>query len=70
MSGEGGIEVSLAKFRESHKMTQKEMAEKIGVSISYYTKIESGHKNPSFQFLMKLKASFGGKIDMNVFFEV
>lgn len=58
----------LKKIRNKRKMTQKEMAEKIGVSISYYSKIEGGFKEPSYQFLKKLYANFEG-LDMNLFFK-
>ena len=34
------------------------MADEIGVSASYYYKVESGFQNPSFEFLKKLKERF------------
>lgn len=39
-------------------MTQNQMASKIGVSLSYYRKIEQGESNPSYQFMKKLKVAF------------
>lgn len=39
-------------------MTQRQMASKIGVSLSYYRKIEQGESNPSYQFMKKLKVAF------------
>ncbi|WP_445667620.1 helix-turn-helix domain-containing protein [Oceanobacillus sp. FSL K6-0251] len=59
----------LKQLRNDLQLSQTEMAEKIGVSISYYSKIEGDFKEPSYQFLKKLKASFGSKVDMNNFFE-
>lgn len=35
----------IAEFRKKNKLTQNQLAEKSGVSISYIQKIESGHKN-------------------------
>lgn len=48
----------LMDFRNSHNITIPFMAEKIGVSRSYYEKIEYGHKSPSFNFLTKFKSTF------------
>ena len=39
-------------------MSQKNMAKRIGVSPSYYYKVESGYQNPSYEFLAKFKRSF------------
>lgn len=50
--------MTLEKFRKSKKLNQKEMAKEIGVSTSYYYKIESGYQNPSYDFLVKLKERF------------
>lgn len=48
----------LKKFREGKSMTQRQMASKIGVSLSYYRKIEQGKNKPSYQFMKKLKDVF------------
>lgn len=48
----------LKEFRIKKKMTQKGMAEKIGVSVSYYRKIEQEVYDPSYQFMKKMKESF------------
>lgn len=47
--------------------TQKEFAEKLSVSLSLYTKVETGVKEPSKKFLVTLKR-YDPKVDMNVFF--
>lgn len=39
-------------------MTTEQMAEKIGVSNSFYTKIERGERNPSFNFIGLFKLAF------------
>lgn len=38
-------------------MSQKNMAKRIGVSPSYYYKVESGYQNPSYEFLAILRIS-------------
>ncbi|MBE7049040.1 MAG: helix-turn-helix transcriptional regulator [Ruminococcaceae bacterium] len=35
-----------------------EMSEKIGISKSFYEKIESGTRQPSYNFIMKFKEVF------------
>lgn len=47
--------MNLKNFRLSLKLNQKQMANEIGVSASYYYKIESGMQNPSYEFMRKLK---------------
>ncbi|WP_218672704.1 helix-turn-helix domain-containing protein [Oceanobacillus timonensis] len=58
----------LKAFRKIHKLSQKDIADKVGVSVSFYSKIEGGFKYPSYQFLKKLKETFGDEVDMNDFF--
>lgn len=49
-------------------MSQKNMAKRIGVSPSYYYKVESGYQNPSYEFLAKFKRSFpNASVDQTFF---
>lgn len=57
----------LIKFRNSLGLTIVEMAEKIGVSASFYEKIEYGDRNPSFNFITAFKKAFP-TIDVDGFF--
>lgn len=50
--------MNLKTYRISLNLNQKEMAQKIGVSASYYYKVESENQNPSFEFLSKFKKVF------------
>lgn len=50
--------MNLKKFRKSQNFNQKQMAKEIGVSVSYYYKVESGYQNPSYDFLVKFKKRF------------
>ncbi len=50
--------MSLSEFRKSNKLTQVEMADRIGVSYSLYTKIEIGIRNPSYNFIVLLRKTF------------
>ena len=58
----------LKEFRNSKKLSQKEMAIQIGVSPSYYYKVESGYQNPSYEFLAKFKRSFPNASVDKIFF--
>lgn len=49
---------SLVDFRVGIELTQKQMSEKIGVSLTFYSKVETGLRNPSYGFLIKLKEAF------------
>lgn len=59
--------MTLKDFRRSKNLNQKEMAKEIGVSASYYYKIESGYQPPSYEFLVKLKERFP-KVDIDEMF--
>lgn len=51
-------ENGLKLLRDEQQLNQKDMAATIGVSASYYYKVESGYQNPSYDFLCKLKRRF------------
>lgn len=57
----------LKSLRESLNLNKREMAKKIGISFSYYEKIESGERYASRNFLVKLKQKFP-QFDINIFF--
>lgn len=58
----------LIDFRLSLNLTQKEMAKKIGISESYYSKVEGEFKRAGRGFLEKFKKEFP-KEDINIFFK-
>ena len=57
----------LIDFRQSYGKTPKEMADIIGVSLSYYEKVEYDQKRPSRDFLIKFKRAFP-TFDIDLFF--
>lgn len=61
--------MNIKDFRISLNLNQKQMAHKIGVSASYYYKIESGQQNPSYEFLKKLKKAFPNVSVDEIFFQ-
>lgn len=60
---------SLVDFRNSKRMTQKEMAKKLGLTLTLYSKVELGIRNPSYNFLMKFKKAFKEVNIDEIFFE-
>lgn len=59
---------SLIEFRKSLNLKQNEIAKEIGVSPSYYYKVESGYQNPSYEFLLKFKKKFPNVSVDKIFF--
>lgn len=49
---------NLIALRKSKKMSSKDMAKAVGISESYYEKIEYGARKPSYNFLVKFKQAF------------
>lgn len=58
---------SLVDFRVSNNLTQKQMAEKLGTTLSFYSKVELGQRNPSYNFLTKFKSTFA-EVDIDKLF--
>lgn len=59
----------LIRFRESEGMTQREFSEKLGLTLTFYSKIELGVRNPSYNFLVKFKKAFPKESVDHIFFE-
>ena len=54
-------------YRMKKELTQQQMAEHLGISLSFLQKIETGNKTPSFYFIKKLKEKYPD-FDANIFF--
>lgn len=48
----------LSDFRKEKNKTMQEMASEIGISTSFYIKVEIGERNPSYSFLKKFKMAY------------
>ncbi len=53
----------LHDLRTQHGLTQKELAEQLGVSYSTISMYERGHRQPDLEMLAKLAAFFGVSVD-------
>jgi len=49
----------LKRFRTERKLTQGELAEKVGVVTSYISMMESGQKFPNLEMLFALSIALG-----------
>ena len=49
----------LKRFRTERKLTQEEVAEKVGVFTSYISMMESGQKFPNLEMLFALSIALG-----------
>lgn len=52
----------LITARTERKMTQKQLAKKIGTSQSSIARLESGNYNPSFQFLQRVATALDKRL--------
>ena len=59
------IEQVLRK-RIQKKMSQKQLAEKVGTKQSAIARLEGGNSNPSVAFLEKVAKALGGKLQISL----
>ena len=52
------MRINLLCFRKSLGLNQSEMAEKLNMQVSQYSRVETGKTNPSFKTLEKFKEVF------------
>ncbi len=57
----------LAELREKNKLTQEDMALKLGISRSYYGHIENGVRNPTYGLAKRIANIFNVKVE-EIFF--
>jgi len=54
------------KKRIENKMSQRDLAKKLGTKQSAISRLESGTYNPTLSFLKKLSTAFGGKLEVKI----
>ena len=59
---EAKIYAALVRERIQHKLTQKQLAQKIGIAQSALARFESGRGNPTLAFLQKVTSALGLKL--------
>ncbi len=62
------ITTNMRDLREERGFKQKFIANKLGLSISYYSQIENGHRPPQLEHLLKLRKIYDVTLD-EIFFK-
>lgn len=57
------VRKNLQKYRMENHLTQEALAEKAGISLSFYSNLERGHKSMSLHVLRKLADSLNVSTD-------
>jgi ribosome-binding protein aMBF1 (putative translation factor) len=57
---------AIIKKRIASKMSQKDLAKKLGTKQSAISRLESGNYNPTLSFLKKLSTTLGGKLEIKI----
>jgi len=55
----------IIRARSEQKVSQKELAERIGTRQSNISRLESGNYNPSLEFLEKVAEALGKKLEIH-----
>lgn len=53
----------LKDIRDNHHFTMEQMSKKIGISKSYYSMLEKGERNLSYDLAVKIASVFNKKPD-------
>src|SRR3989344_8617778 len=57
---------AIIRKRIESKMSQKDLAKKLGTKQSAISRLESGNYNPTLSFLKKLSTTLGGKLEIKI----
>ena len=57
---------AMIKMRLKNKMSQKDLAKKLGTKQPAIARFESGAYNPTISFLKKLSIALGGKLEIKI----
>ena len=63
------ISKNIKKYRAQNKLTQRELADKVGISLSYLTKIEAANCNKSFSLHVLFDIADALGVDIKDFFD-
>ena len=63
---EFAIVEAMIKMRLKNKMSQKDLAKKLGTKQPAIARFESGAYNPTLSFLKKLSTALGGKLEIKI----
>ena len=60
---------NIKEYRDKHKITQKELAQRIGVNRETIVRLENGRYNPSLRLAIKIEKYFGTTVDKLFYYE-
>lgn len=60
------VAAHLIRYRSEQKLSQRALAERLGVSQPRVVELESGEKNPTFDTLVKIAAVTGAEFAINI----
>ena len=58
-----GVNKMLRELRQEKKLTQKEMAHKLGISWSSYKRYENGERTPDVRTAIHIAKAFGKSVE-------
>ena len=58
------IKREIIRLRTENKLSQAELAEKVGTKQSATSRLETGEYNPTIEFLSKVAVSLGKKLEI------
>lgn len=61
------IGMNLQRLRTQYGLTQEQLAEKVGISTSFYANLERGNKGVSISVLYDLANCLGGSVDYLIY---
>lgn len=66
MEAEFQVVSEVIRKRLEKKMSQKQLADKVGTKQSAISRLESGESNPSINFLSKVAKALGGELQIRI----
>lgn len=54
----------ITELRQGKDLTQKELAERVGVSVSYLSRIEEGAEKPHLKTIARIAKCLGVKLEL------
>lgn len=60
------FQINMKKRRLKLDWTQKDLADKVGVSVPAISMIESGDRNPSLELAVKIGQALGAKVPLSL----
>ncbi|MCL5289762.1 MAG: helix-turn-helix transcriptional regulator [Bacillota bacterium] len=61
------IKREIIRLRTENKLSQAELAERVGTKQSAISRLEAGEYNPTLEFLAKVAKSLGKKIEIRFY---